>query len=217
MGARTFRLVLAATGHLDRTFMQSLRALWFSTALWQPLPLVCLQVDFRALAFRCLSRMACAYFQLITAAHQQFPIRMFALLQHPDLAPTMVKTPPCLLDAWSAEMLRRHPTLDDEDFKYKLLLCASLQMTDISAIEARHATIRRILTSSSVQTHQQSFAELVANWVFLQARVRQADRAPWSVARSRRRTVAQSRAKQAAKRVSAQARRTCLHQSQCVI
>lgn len=62
------------------------------------------------------------------------------------------------------------------------MLCALLHWNDTSTIEAKHASIRRLLFASSVQTHKQSFDELSSNWLFMQARNRTTDFAPWETA-----------------------------------
>lgn len=177
--SRDYRLVIAATGRDDMKFKEQLGLLWKSPVLWQLIPERCYNISFRGLSFRCLSRLACTHKQLMALPHESFPIRLFKLLESPDLAPSMAATPACLLGPWATDMKRQHPDFEGEIFRHKLLLFALLGAKDISVVESRHATIRRILTIASTQTHRQDFADLAAFWFLLQARTRASDFAPW--------------------------------------
>lgn len=86
-------------------------------------------------------------------------MRLFARLERPELAAEMVAAPECLLGPWAMGLKRHHPTFEGDLFRHKLLLCALLASKDISAVESRHESIRRALTTRSVQTHTMSFHE----------------------------------------------------------
>ena len=90
----------------------------------------------------------------------------------------MSKAKDCELDKWTRNMLEQHPSFDDALFKHKLLLLGITAVKDIAPIEARHASIRRVLKVLSTQTHSLDFADLDARWIFLQARGRTVDAAP---------------------------------------
>lgn len=186
VASRDFRLTLAAQGEAERKCLEQAQLLWTERNLWAALPESNYTVEFRALSFACLSRLVCATHQLLVVPHQSFPIKMFVLLKRPELAPDLASVPECLLDPWSLDMRRRHPDLSDSTFMHKLLLIALLQKVDISAIEARHASVRRLLTASSVQTHKLSFEELSAQWLFMQARTKASDPAVWQSAVARK-------------------------------
>ena len=62
--------------------------------------------SFRALSFSVISRAHCAMHQVLQVPHEQFLVRLFALLERPDLAASMAHTPPCVMDVWTQEMLR---------------------------------------------------------------------------------------------------------------
>lgn len=171
-GDRDYRLGLAAEGKDEDRFFQQLGILFEQPVMWEVVPLASYTVGFHTLAFKCLSRSGCCVLQLLQQPHKQFPIRLFALLRRPELAEEMASEPACLLDPWSLEMRRRHPTLSGEVFMQKLALAAQLVWKDISPVESKHATIRRFLTALSVQTHSLSAATLAALWCLLQFRRR---------------------------------------------
>lgn len=185
-GVRQYRLSIAACGRHDQRFKQQVHTLWSEPAMWQLLPDRCLNLSFRSLAFRSLSKLACSHKQLLAWPNERFPIRMFALLEQPDLAESMRAAPDCLLDAWSAQLRRDDPSLCGATFRLKLLLCAAMSWKDISSIEARHASIRRLLYTSP-QTHSMSFADLASQWLLMQARTRATDFAAWQTRRGKKR------------------------------
>ena len=142
--------------------------------MWELLPSDCFTGAFRALTFRCLSRAGCTAFELLKQPHLKAPFIVFKLLAQPELADELSKLPECLQDPWTRDLLKHHPTLRGEALLHKLSLLGSTLWKDISGVEARHASIRRILTLASVQTHQQALSELSAEWLFLQHRKRKA-------------------------------------------
>jgi hypothetical protein len=82
-------------------------------------------------------------------------------------------------------------------------MLATMLVKDIAPIEARHASIRRILTVLSTQTHTLDFADLDSRWIFLQARSRSVDAAPWQTGKFKekaRRKDLSAKAKAKAKR-----------------
>lgn len=169
---RDYRASLAAKGVGEKKCLGQLQSLFTSPEVWTIFPRSAYAVHFRALAFRMLARCCCCIQQLLGFPHQQFPCRMFALLAEPGLAGEFVATPSCLLDPWSAELRQRHPDLGGAELMQKLALIGTLAWTDISQVESRHATVRRIMKQGSLQTKQQMFASLSAEWCLLQYRKR---------------------------------------------
>ena len=171
-GVRDYRLCLAAKGDDERHFVESLNLLLGPSPLWSLVPINSYTVAFSSLAFRLLSRAGCVIHDLLTHRHQKFPFKMFRLLGEPHLAEEFSQVPPCLMDEWSLDMLASHPTLSGPDFQHKLLLVCLMGWKDISPVEARHATVRRLLNMASLQTRPQVLSDLSANWCALQARRR---------------------------------------------
>ena len=173
MYARKYRMTEAALLTLETAFYVRLRMLYECSDMWSTLPRndKCYSVRFRALAFRLMSRAGCVVEQLLCHAHRGFPYRMFALLADPTLRHELTQTPACLLDSWSKSMMDAHPDLSGPEFMCKLELQATLQGTDISAIESRHASLRRAAFERSCQTKTLLTTSLSAEWLCQQLRV----------------------------------------------
>lgn len=169
---REYRLCLAAEGDDEERFFERLQTLFEQPELWRSMPLSSYTEEFQSLAFKCISRAGCCVKELLDHPHKLYPIKMFRLLRRPDLAATLAAEPECLLDAWSLDMKRRHPTLSGPEFTHKLAVVALLLWKDITNVESRHATVRRLLKSSSMQTHTMKVPELAAHWCLLQFRKR---------------------------------------------
>lgn len=169
---RQYRLAVAACGTDEDAFFQDLTDAYSDTPFWELLPTSDHTEEFRATVFRLLSRCGSAVFELIAAPHKEFPIQMFRLLADKGAAEDLRAAPNCLLDTWSAEIRRLHPSLSGADLFHKLALLGQLCHKDIAQVEARHATIRRILMAASMHTHTQAFQDLSASWTFLQFRKR---------------------------------------------
>lgn len=167
--------VQAWVGSLRRgrtIFFEHLEALFDSPEQWSSLPRSALSVRFRASAFKVLSKAGGGVKELLAAPHQRYPTKMFVLLEDPGAAVALLTDTPCMLDTWSRAFLSRHPTLSGPSCMQELALLAQVAMKDISAIEARHATIRRLLVSGGIQTHTLKFEDLSASWSMLQFRKR---------------------------------------------
>jgi len=163
---RDFRMLVAAEGKLEGRLFKQLADLFMKEDLWQVIPTVDHTVGFQCTVFRLLSRIGCATEQLLSHPHKQFPYCMFKLLRHPGMAVEFSAVKQCQKDAWSKSMQEAFPTLASEDFLATLVLHAHLQWTDISGIEARHASIRRQLVARSVQTRTLDIRSASAEWVF---------------------------------------------------
>lgn len=169
---RSYRLAVAGLGTDERVFFTQLSQLFEQDEFWEYIPMVDHTVQFRALIFRLASAAGCAVEELLAFPNRQFPMRLFGLLAAPQDAPDLAATPSCMLDAWSAEMHRLHPEFAGAIFQQKLAMVSQILWKDISQLESRHATIRRLVTSGSVQTHVTSLRDLSAQWSMLQFRKR---------------------------------------------
>ena len=175
---RQLRVVQVAEGSDDRQFALQVRLLASTEHLWAIMPPSFHTVRNRALAFRCISRVGCAFAKLLATRHQRFPFRVFLLLLDPAKAQELLQTPDCLLDGWTKTLKGLYPDFSGEEFQQVLYTVALLLRVDISSVESRHASIRRLLTARSVQTHPMGFADLSAQWVFQQHRTQQAAEQP---------------------------------------
>ena len=170
---RKLRVVEVARCTDDHRMALQLRILASTDIMWAMLPPSFFTVRHRALAFRCIARLGCAHHKLLHHRHQRFPFRLFLLLDDPGRATEMSSTPECLLDPWSKKMRRLYPTFSGEEFMQVLYTAAALLKVCVSNIEARHASVRRMLTARSVQTTPMGLSELSAQWYFQQFRTGQ--------------------------------------------
>lgn len=168
--APKMRVLELAEGVADQRFFHTLSWLLGEKELWGLMPPPDHTVSMRALAFRCIARMGCAFAKLLATRHRKFPYQIFRLLREPGLAAEFRQVPECLLDPWTRRLRQKWPSLEGSAFLQVLYTTASMMRVDVSHIEARHASIRRFLTSGSVQTHTVSLPLLSAQWLFQQYR-----------------------------------------------
>ena len=129
------------------------------------------------LLFRLVARVSAVLHQLLRYPRRHFPYMLFSCLSREDADIQAVRqAQPCLLDDFSEYFLRTFPqnTTDEEDgicgsrAQAILSLTALLALVDISNVESKHATIRRVLEASSVQTWRASLAKLSAEFAVRQ-------------------------------------------------
>ena len=113
-------------------------------------------VSMRCLIFRLLARQGAAIHQQVSSVHSKFPVKMFALLKHPECAEAITATPKCVREL--------------QELRTVLALHCWMQPTNISQIEARHASIRRTLVNKSVQVRPHAFADASAAYLFQDVR-----------------------------------------------
>ena len=172
-GSRTWRICEVAAGVDDEKFFADVRALFTTPAVWQITPPSTRAARGRALAFRMVSRMATAVEELLASRHRLCPFVTFLVLTSPqETKDKLLGLPPCLLDAFTKELLKSYHGVCDEECLATLEAMAMQLPTDISEIEARHASLRRLLYTSSVQTHRMDVEDLSAQWMVLQHRLR---------------------------------------------
>ena len=142
--------------------MEMLEAVFANPQVWSLLPTQCMRFDFRSTMFRVLSRLGSCVTELCRHPHTLFPLRMFLLLKSRDHAADILRTPPCVRGNWANHFIHMHHSLDSDECFFKLTIIALLWPTDIGMTESRHASIRRVLESRSLQTHRLQFKQLSA-------------------------------------------------------
>ena len=151
--------------------MEMLEVIFSRPQMWMALPALSFRFDFRATIFRVLSRLGACVTELYGHQHTLFPVRMFLLLKSKDHAAAILSTPPCVRGDWADNFIRKHPGLDTDECFFQLTAVAMLWPTDIGMTESRHASIRRVLESRSLQTHRLQFKHLSAEWTLQQSRL----------------------------------------------
>ena len=170
MGSRKLRIVEVAEGKDDRDFALQLHILTNHDAMWALLPPSFHTVRDRALAFRCVARLGCAHHKILASRHQRFPFRTFLSLLDPTKADDLASVPECVLDDWTKRLKQLYPTFSGFEFRQALYSVGLVTRVCVSNIESRHASVRRILTARSVQTHPMAFPDLSGQWLFQQFR-----------------------------------------------
>ena len=126
------------------------------------------------MAFATCARALGGIYQLVHADSAGFPLKLFTLLHGGRAAAEAVlATPKCQLDTFSRRFLERYSSpekLTSADCQAVLRLVAMEARTDISHIECRHASLRRIIRVRA-QTHAPPFRRTSASWVAMRQRV----------------------------------------------
>lgn len=119
--------------------------------------------EMQCLHFRMLASVACSVEESIGRSWSSYPVKMFKMLsgEHKDL----FTDPPCLLEPLSVKMKECAEKLSKPDFEEILAAIAHEFTLDISEIEARHASTRRILHVRNVQVSLPTLEDVGAAWV----------------------------------------------------
>eukprot|EP00971_Amphidinium_carterae_P346553 6488092-Amphidinium_carterae.1 len=167
---RHYQATISADGLLEKQFFAFLSSLFQN-----PLELIEEQqqhVSMRALAFKLLSRQGALVYDGLTVVHRKYPIALFKLLQHPEQASVMFEeasAKPCMLDSWTAQMVKQFPGFMQPEFFTVLEGHAQLYCISTAAIEARHSSLRRTLLTRT-QTWTMPFATLSSDFLAMQLR-----------------------------------------------
>ena len=170
---RRYRVTEIADGSIDERFCEALRFSFQAAELWAIVPPAEQTVGMRALTFKMLARSGATFEQLLASEHRKAPWRTF-LLAHgePSLVAEFQRKPACLLDDFSKELRRDYPSMAGDEFRSVLVLLLSMLRSDISHVECKHASLRRMALVASMHTHLVPHDTLGAHWVFAQARTR---------------------------------------------
>ena len=152
----------------------TLATVFSDAGLLHALPPQSRNVTRRALSFVALSRSGCMCEDQIASVDRRFPHKAFCLLTNPERAQEFQDdVPRCLFDAFILALLRTFGRFDSPAFLHCLSAVATVHWSDIAQLESRNATLRRLATVLSAQTHTIDIEQLSALWVLLQGRKRQ--------------------------------------------
>eukprot|EP00971_Amphidinium_carterae_P351793 6492281-Amphidinium_carterae.1 len=134
--------------------------------LWSLLFTVdCFTEEFRAHAFKVLTKACASIFQLYSTSHDKFPVRLFSLLVDGSEAESLSRLPDCVKDPWSQALQAKYGSFGNADVAIVLQAVAQSMKTDISVVECRHASLRRSITMRSVQCWKLGMEMASAFWV----------------------------------------------------
>eukprot|EP00971_Amphidinium_carterae_P146252 2899074-Amphidinium_carterae.5 len=181
VGKRQYRLAVAASMKLEKQCLAELANLFNDGHdVWQFFPEASWTLALQVKAFILMSRVGCLLEHTLFARHSKFPCKLFLLLDQSEAAESLTSVPKCMKDKWTKEVEAKYPTLTEPSLLATLALQASIQPTDISAIEARHASVRRQCVLRSCQTWCACLKQVSANFL-LQSQSRALARAKGSV------------------------------------
>jgi hypothetical protein len=161
---RMHRLEVTAQGGMEFQFFAQTVMLFEERDLWQLLSPSERSVKHCSLVFRILNRMAGLVHKHLRKPHLQMPFQLFRLIKEPGLAHTFRQLRPCMLDDFARDFMHECD-ISTELARHRLVLICKLAYTDISNIEALHATIRRHLHGRSCQTWKVGFKSASTDWL----------------------------------------------------
>ena len=123
----------------------------------------------QVLLFRLLSCAGSAVHYYLTVPWRAFPVRLFRVLRGTNGdAEEVLRAPSCLRDELSTMVLEAYPSADallTDAARAVLQTLARFFTMNIATIEARHASTRRLVHASHVQTHIPTLEDVSASWL----------------------------------------------------
>ena len=159
-GTRVYQVQEAARGTLIDAFFNHVWSSFQSTP--KALPDSSCMLEIQALHFRLLSAGVCCVQQVLGRVWASYPVKLFRAL---DNGRDFVSDPACMLDPLSLALKEVFESVTPNEFQALLSSVASEFSTDISQIEARHASTRRILHTRNVQVKTPTLEDVSAGWV----------------------------------------------------
>ena len=150
----------------EKRFLAELEALR-SPQTWRWLPRHLWTLEQQCLAFRLLSRMGCLVHQLLIVPTQSCPLLLFKLLDEEHVATDIQALPPCMLDSFSSQFVKRFPadTLRSTEARTCLTALSLALKTETVQVEWGHSAMHRLISTSSVHTHTPQMKFVNAQWV----------------------------------------------------
>ena len=172
-GRGKFIVCMAESGELVGDALDKFVTLMSSEEHWSQLPLRFWQAALRTRACLMLSRAACGIFDL-ARQHQRYPLKLFGILRDPEVAKVVLEDSKkqCVLDDFSIKFIKKHAAsnLVGPSCICELAAIAALMELDTASVEASHASVRRLATVLSVQTHTENILDASAEWVLRRLR-----------------------------------------------
>eukprot|EP00971_Amphidinium_carterae_P351419 6492107-Amphidinium_carterae.1 len=168
--SRQYMVTVSATGVLETTFMEQVQDLLHKPVLWEIVDEIHCTCAFNSLCFRALSKEACVIHQDIGFPHSLFPICLYKVLVDPTTATALTACKTCLMDEFSEHLLAKHGSFGSTAVRQILLAAAQVASSNTSQVEARHASIRRLLVTRSTQTWSMQFPVLSAEFLLMRLR-----------------------------------------------
>lgn len=156
-GQRSYRIVEAAMDSDTEALLQSLLRMLGKCP--SALPCHSMTLSLRSLAFRLPSRTGCSAYVLLRAVRQGCPFRLFKRL----LGTMDDCLPVCMQDEFTHMFLEKYPVWNEEA-QASLECFAHIVDLDTAGVEAKHGSIRRLVTSKGLQTWVPKADAISAEW-----------------------------------------------------
>ena len=177
-GGRDYRLLDAAENTAERQCIATLSGLLTDERAWRlymdhhP---AAMTVSGRALGFRMVSRAASATQTCLYDVHEGYPFKAFRVYKHPDLAASILEDVELHKDCkggyldpialWLVKKFNTVATMQSQACRSVLMLMFLVVFCCISALEAAHAFIRRLVIATSVQRGRRTFIDVNIAWL----------------------------------------------------
>lgn len=160
-----FRLVHAHNGDLESDALDDFHELMRSESVWRIIPGHARTLMVQNDLFIMLSRSSCRAHRL-RRLHEGFPYRMFGLIgaAREEVLESIQAENKCLMDPWSRRIAELfNDNLGGPDVHAILSATAAVAHEETVQIEARHATLRRVLAARSIQSKRLDMNSLNAD------------------------------------------------------
>ena len=162
---RSFMLTEAAKGTLETGFFTQVLELWRNVKVWEVIDSNEVTVATNVLIFTLLARQASLVEELLASPHRQPPYSIFQLLDSKETAVQLEQLRPCELDGSTQHLLQTFGSFRSEELWHSLYMEAQVCATNISRVEAKHASVRRLMHHRSVQTWSLQAADASAEFL----------------------------------------------------
>jgi hypothetical protein len=164
---RLYKITVMAMGTMEAAAFTQLRQTFEDESLWAIVPPHGRTNRYRCLSFRFLSRIGGGIEELSRFPNQSASNALFLLRFYPEMWQRLRRLPRCSFTPKMYNLIEKEL---DRDSPSDDLLCEldfEAEETDVSIapIEAKHASIRRLIVTRSVQTHKAEFRDVNAEWV----------------------------------------------------
>jgi hypothetical protein len=164
---REYKITVMAKGMIEAQAFQKLSVAFDIEGVWSAVAGPDRNNRLRCLAFRYLSRIGASIEELACAPNREVSNRIYLLLHLPELWDSLRTTPPCLFKDAANKLIGefRDEPIVTEKLLSKLEFNALERDVSIAPLEAKHASIRRLIMVRSLQTHKLDFKDLNAEWL----------------------------------------------------
>jgi hypothetical protein len=155
---RDYMGLVHARGTIQMKGLYKFRLLLNDPRLWMMMPQADMRNDLKVTAFSGINGASGKTERLIAHPNSLPPLRLFLVLDQPELADSIEQISTCMLDRWSRTFLK-HNGIRSVLARTKLILFLILYFSNTNHLEITNAQLRRF-AKRRVQCHQMQISEL---------------------------------------------------------